>query len=43
MSAGGGLRWITPMGPFRLEWGYKLNREADEEPYKFEFSIGGTF
>lgn len=42
-SAGVGLRWITPMGPFRIEWGYKLNRKGNEEPYKFEFSIGGTF
>ena len=42
-SAGAGLRWVTPMGPFRVEWGYKLNRRADETPYKFEFSIGGTF
>lgn len=42
-SAGVGLRWITPMGPFRIEWGYKLNKKPDETPYKFEFSIGGTF
>ncbi len=42
-SAGAGLRWITPMGPFRVEWGYKLNRKPGETPYKFEFSIGGTF
>ena len=44
-TAGVGLRWVTPMGPFRIEWGYKLNREAHDtaQPYKFEFSIGGTF
>ncbi len=43
MSAGVGLRWLTPMGPFRLEWGYKLNKRTGESPYKFEFSIGGSF
>ncbi len=42
-SAGVGLRWLTPMGPFRLEWGYKLDKRDGEAPYKFEFSIGGTF
>lgn len=42
-TAGVGLRWFTPMGPFRLEWGYKLDRKPGETPYKFEFSIGGTF
>ena len=44
-TAGVGLRWVTPMGPFRIEWGYKLNRESHDtsQPYKFEFSIGGTF
>ncbi len=42
-SVGVGIRWLTPMGPFRLEWGYKLDRRKDEDPYKFEFSIGGTF
>lgn len=42
-TAGIGVRWFTPMGPFRLEWGYKLDRKPGESPYKFEFSIGGTF
>lgn len=42
-SVGVGLRWLTPMGPFRLEWGYKLDKKKNEDPYKFEFSIGGTF
>lgn len=43
LSAGVGLRWITPMGPFRIEWGYKLDQRPNEVPYKFEFSIGGSF
>lgn len=42
-TIGVGLRWFTPMGPFRLEWGYKLDQKPGETPYKFEFSIGGTF
>lgn len=42
-SAGLGVRWVTPMGPFRIEWGIKLDRKPGEELHKFDFSIGGTF
>lgn len=42
-TAGAGIRWLTPMGTFRLEFGYKLDKKPDEDPYRFEFSIGGTF
>jgi len=42
-TAGAGIRWLTPMGTFRLEFGYKLDKKPNEDPYRFEFSIGGTF
>ena len=42
-SIGAGIRWSTPMGMFRLEFGYKLDKKPEEDPYRFEFSIGGTF
>ncbi|NTV14449.1 MAG: outer membrane protein assembly factor BamA [Desulfobulbaceae bacterium] len=42
-SAGAGVRWLSPMGPLRLEWGYNLHPEADEDPSNWEFSIGGNF
>ncbi len=40
---GGGLRFDTPVGPFRIEYGHKLDREEDESPGKFYFSIGQAF
>lgn len=43
MSAGGGVRWYSPMGPLRLEWGYNLDREGDEPSSNVEFSIGTMF
>jgi len=45
MSYGIGLRWYSPMGPLRLEYGIPLNpREGiDKGGGKFEFSIGGFF
>jgi outer membrane protein insertion porin family len=42
-SVGVGLRYITPIGPMGLLYGYKLNRKEGESPGKFHFSIGYTF
>ena len=42
--AGGlGLRFDTPVGPLRLEYGRKLNRERGESPGEFILSLGQTF
>ncbi len=45
MSYGLGIRWYSPMGPLRLEYGIPVNpREGiDSKSGKFEFSIGGFF
>ena len=43
MSAGTGIRWYTPIGPLRLEWGYNLNRKKGEDQSDFEFTIGTAF
>ncbi|MFH1082251.1 MAG: outer membrane protein assembly factor BamA [Pseudomonadota bacterium] len=40
-SAGVGVRWYSPVGPLRLEYGFNLDRQGDESPGKFEFSVGG--
>lgn len=42
-SVGLGFRWMSPMGPLRLEWGYNLDPELDEEQGVWDFSIGGAF
>ncbi len=42
-SVGGGFRWLSPMGPLRLEWGYVLDPKEDEEQSNWDFSIGGSF
>lgn len=39
-TAGLGIRWYSPMGPLRLEWGYVLDREEDEPASRWEFTIG---
>ena len=42
-SVGAGIRWYSPMGPLRLEWGYNLDPERDEPSSNFEFSVGQQF
>lgn len=42
-TAGAGLRWISPFGPIRLEWGYNLDKKEDESSSKIEFAMGGSF
>ncbi len=42
-SVGVGVRWYSPMGPLRLEWGKNLDPQGDESSSKWEFSMGGTF
>ncbi|MBF0537633.1 MAG: outer membrane protein assembly factor BamA [Nitrospirae bacterium] len=42
-TTGLGLRYMTAIGPLRIDYGYKLNRARDEEPGRFYFSIGQAF
>ena len=39
-TAGVGVRWYSPIGPLRLEWGYVLDRKDGESPSRWEFTIG---
>ncbi|MBU0961814.1 MAG: BamA/TamA family outer membrane protein, partial [Proteobacteria bacterium] len=42
-AAGLELRWMSPMGPLRLVWGYNLDPTDDEDQSVWDFSIGGSF
>jgi outer membrane protein insertion porin family len=42
-SAGLGLRYVTPVGPITLEYGFKLDRRSDESVGAVAFSIGTIF
>lgn len=42
-TSGLGVRWLSPMGPIRLEWGYNIKREEGESSSKFEFAFGTFF
>jgi outer membrane protein insertion porin family len=42
-TAGGGLRWISPFGPIRIEYGVNLFRRNNEGFGRVEFGFGSAF
>ncbi len=42
-STGLGLRYITPVGPVSLDYGFKLDRRHDESLGEVHFSVGTMF
>jgi outer membrane protein insertion porin family len=42
-SAGFGLRWFSPMGPLRFEWGFPFSPRGGEQKMRFDFTIGQFF
>lgn len=44
-DVGFGIRWFSPIGPLRFEWGFPLNRDPvyHKDSMIFDFSIGTPF
>ena len=42
-SWGFGIRWFSPLGPLRFEWGFPFKTLPYEESSVFEFTIGNFF
>ncbi len=42
-DVGFGMRWFSPIGPLRFEWGFPIDRRNNERPVVFNFSIGSPF
>ena len=42
-STGFGIRWFSPLGPLRFEWGFPLMPLPYEQGMDFEFTIGNFF
>lgn len=42
-SIGFGIRWFSPIGPLRFEWGFPLTPRPQDQPVDFEFTIGNFF
>lgn len=41
MSVGAGIRWQSPMGPLRIEFGIPLNKDVNDDTETVMFSFGG--
>jgi outer membrane protein insertion porin family len=42
-SYGGGLRYLSPMGPLRIEYGKALDRDPGDPAGRWEFTMGAMF
>ncbi len=42
-AAGAGVRWLSPFGPIRLDYGVNLARRTGEDFGAFHFSVGSPF
>jgi len=42
-TAGTGFRWMSPIGPIRIEWGFNLTKKANQSSNKVEFGFGSVF
>lgn len=42
-TLGLGVRYATPIGPLRLDWGYLLDAGPGQDPNRFHFAIGQAF
>lgn len=42
-AAGVGVRWFSPFGPIRLDYGFNLDRKKGESGSQFHFSAGTAF
>jgi outer membrane protein insertion porin family len=42
-SVGGGMRWLSPLGPLRVELAFPLNEKPFDDTELIQFSFGGPF
>jgi outer membrane protein insertion porin family len=40
VSIGGGIRWLSPIGPLRIEVGFPLNARSGDQIQRIQFSFG---
>ena len=42
-AVGVGIRWYSPFGPIRIDWGYNLDPKSWEKTNVWDFSMGAMF
>ena len=41
LAVGGGIRWLSPVGPLRIELGFPINKQVGDDTQTVMFSFGG--
>lgn len=41
LAVGGGVRWLSPVGPLRIEIGFPINKQVGDDTQTVMFSFGG--
>jgi outer membrane protein insertion porin family len=39
-AVGTGIRWYSPLGPIRIDWGYNLSPKKGEKRGVWDFAVG---
>jgi outer membrane protein insertion porin family len=42
-GVGAGIRFVTPLGPLALDYGFKLDRQPGDKPGAISFNVGSLF
>ena len=42
-GVGAGIRFVTPLGPLALDYGFKLDRKPGDKPGAIHFNVGSLF
>jgi outer membrane protein insertion porin family len=42
-GVGAGIRFVTPLGPLALDYGFKLDRQPGDKPGAIHFNVGSLF
>ena len=43
VAVGAGVRWLSPFGPIRVDYGINVDRRKGEDFGAFHFSVGSPF
>ena len=43
IGAGPGIRWFSPFGPIRIDWGFNMDPKNGEKSHVLEFSVGTIY
>ena len=43
LSVGFGVNWVSPFGPFRVDFAYPILKQPGDDTKRFSFNVGTQF